>query len=47
MTSRFADMPNPYSAPEAYLSNWYLWRGELDPARDLLYAVITVAEQHG
>jgi hypothetical protein len=26
---------------------WYLWRGELDPARDLLTAVITVAERHG
>jgi len=29
------------------LAMWYLWRGEPDPARDLLNAVITVAERHG
>ena len=26
---------------------WYLWRGELDPARELLNAVIAVSERHG
>ena len=31
-----ADTPNPYQAPETLLAMWYLWRGELDPARDLL-----------
>ena len=30
----------PYEAPETFLAMWYLWRGELDPARDLLNAVI-------
>jgi DNA-binding CsgD family transcriptional regulator len=40
-------MPFPYAAPETNLAMWCLWRGELDPARDLLNAVITVAERHG
>jgi DNA-binding CsgD family transcriptional regulator len=39
--------PYPYNAPETILAKWYLWRGELDPARDLLNAVIAVAERHG
>ena len=39
--------PNPYNAPETILAKWYLWRGELDLARDLLNAVIAVAERHG
>jgi DNA-binding CsgD family transcriptional regulator len=43
----FADTPFPYWAPEMSLALWYLWRGELDPARDLLNAVIAVAERHG
>ncbi|HYY19791.1 MAG TPA: helix-turn-helix transcriptional regulator, partial [Streptosporangiaceae bacterium] len=43
----FADMPDPYESPETNLAMWYLWRGELDPARDLLNAVITVARRHG
>ena len=30
----------PYDAPEMTLALWYLWRGEPDPARDLLNAVI-------
>ena len=29
------------------LARWYLWRGELDPARELLNAVIVVSERHG
>ena len=37
----------PRDAPETALARWYLWRGELDPARDLLNAVIAVAERHG
>ena len=37
----------PYNAPETILAKWYLWRGELDLARDLLNAVIAVAERHG
>ena len=43
----FTDTPFPYEAPETILAMWYLWRGELDPARDLLNAVIAVAERHG
>ena len=43
----FTDMPFPYWAPEMSLARWYLWRGELDPARDLLNAVIAVSERHG
>jgi DNA-binding CsgD family transcriptional regulator len=43
----FADTPHPYWAPENALAVWYLWRGELDPARDLLNSVIAVAERHG
>jgi len=41
------DTVNPYAAPETNLAMWHLWRGELDPARDLLNAVIAVAERHG
>jgi DNA-binding CsgD family transcriptional regulator len=33
--------------PEMMLAMWYLWRGELDPARDLLTTVIALAEQDG
>ena len=43
----FIDTPIPYVAPEMKLALWYLWRGEADRARDLLNAVITVAERHG
>jgi DNA-binding CsgD family transcriptional regulator len=43
----FADTPFPIQAPEMSLARWYLWRGELDPARDLLNAVIAVSERHG
>ena len=43
----FTDMPFPYEAPETPLAFWHLWRGELDPARDLLKAVLDVAEQQG
>src|SRR5215472_3032887 len=43
----FTDTPFPYWAPETALAAWYLWRGELDPARDLLNAVIAVSERHG
>ena len=43
----FTDMPFPYDAPETVLGAWHLWRGELDPARDLLKAVIDVAERQG
>src|SRR5690349_17323498 len=43
----FGDTPVPYVAPERTLALWYLWRGELAPARDLLNAVISVAERHG
>ena len=43
----FADTPFPFLAPEMSLARWYLWRGELDPARDLLNAVIAVSERHG
>ena len=41
----FTGTPFPYEAPETVLALWLLWRGELDPARDLLQAVLDVAEQ--
>jgi DNA-binding CsgD family transcriptional regulator len=43
----FTDMQFPYWAPEMGLARWHLWRGELDPARELLNAVIAVSERHG
>ena len=43
----FTDTPYPRDTPEAVLAKWHLWRGELDPARDLMNAVIGVAERHG
>jgi tetratricopeptide (TPR) repeat protein len=36
-----------FYSPETALAVWYLCRGELDPARDLLNAVVAVSEQHG
>jgi len=42
-----ADMPFPAIGPEATLALWHLWRGETDPARDLLHAVIHVSRQRG
>ncbi len=44
---RLTDTPDPYQAPETLLAMWHLWRGELSPARQLLTAVITVAERRG
>jgi DNA-binding CsgD family transcriptional regulator len=43
----FADMSFPAIGPEATLALWHLWRGETDPARDLLHAVIDVSRQRG
>jgi DNA-binding CsgD family transcriptional regulator len=43
----FTGTPFPYWAPEMALARWHLWRGELDPARDLLNAVVAVSERHG
>jgi hypothetical protein len=43
----FTDTPFPFWSPEISLARWYLWRGELDPARDLLSAVIAASERHG
>jgi len=43
----FADTPFPYHSPETSLSFWHGFRGELDPARDLLQAVADASEQHG
>ena len=43
----FTDTPNPYGSPENGLAMWHVWRGELDPARDLLHAVMAVAQRHG
>ena len=43
----FTDMSFPYEAPETPLAFWHLFRGELDPARDLLQAVLDVAERQG
>ena len=41
------DMSFPYDAPETSLALWHLWRGEFGPARDLMNAVIDVAERQG
>ena len=43
----FTDTPRPYESPERILAGWHLWRGEPDPARDLLSTVMAVAERHG
>jgi DNA-binding CsgD family transcriptional regulator len=43
----FSDTQNPAWAPEMGLARWYTWRGELDPARDLLNTVIAVSERRG
>jgi DNA-binding NarL/FixJ family response regulator len=43
----FTATPSPYFAPETDLAIWYIWRGEPGPARELLHAVIKVAERHG
>jgi AAA ATPase domain len=43
----FTDMPFPYTAPETVLAFWHMWRGELDPARDLMQAVLDVGERQG
>ena len=43
----FTDTPFPYDAPETVLAFWHLWRGELDPARHLMNAVLEVAERQG
>jgi DNA-binding CsgD family transcriptional regulator len=43
----FAGTQNLYEAPETILGLRHLHRGELDPARDLLQAVINLAEEKG
>jgi hypothetical protein len=43
----FTDTPFPYNSPETHLAFLHIWRGEMSPARDLLQAVIGVAERHG
>ena len=43
----FTDMPSPYDSPETVLAFWHLGRGELDQARDLLRAVLDVADRQG
>ena len=43
----FTDTPFPYEAPETFLAFWHLGRGELDPARDLMQAVLDAAERQG
>ena len=42
-----ADMPSPYYGPEKFAALWHLWRGELDPARELLQAVMNVCQRQG
>jgi len=39
--------PFVYNTPEAVLALWHLWRGEPDPARELLHAIIGAAERYG
>jgi DNA-binding CsgD family transcriptional regulator len=43
----FPRAPTPYDAPETILALWHLWRGELDPARDLLQDALDLAERRG
>lgn len=43
----FADTVFPYRSPETALALWHLWRGECGPARDLMQAVLTLAERIG
>jgi DNA-binding CsgD family transcriptional regulator len=43
----FADSPLPYRSPEAVLALRHQWRGECCQARDLLAAVLSVAERVG
>ena len=43
----FADTPSPADSPEARLALWYLCRGEVDPARDLLQAQIEASRRRG
>jgi DNA-binding CsgD family transcriptional regulator len=43
----FSDTPYPFRSPETALALWHLWRGECDPARDLLQSVVTLAERTG
>ena len=42
-----ADTPFPYESPETNLAFWHVWRGEPDPARDLLRAVVDAADRQG
>jgi DNA-binding CsgD family transcriptional regulator len=42
-----ADTPFPYESPETNLAFWHVWRGEPDPARDLLGAVVDAADRLG
>ena len=42
-----ADTPYLHDAPETILAMWHLWRGEVDPARDLLNTVMAAAERQG
>jgi DNA-binding CsgD family transcriptional regulator len=42
-----ADMRDPYYAPETLLAMWYLWRGQLSPARELLHEVVSLSERIG
>lgn len=43
----FADTLFPYKSPETALALWHMWRGEPSEARDLLEAVVTLAERIG
>jgi hypothetical protein len=43
----FTDMPFPYESPETWLAFWHMWRGEFDPARDLMKAVLEAGERRG
>jgi DNA-binding CsgD family transcriptional regulator len=43
----FEDSPVPYYSPEAALACLHLWRGESDPARQLMHTVRSLAERIG
>jgi hypothetical protein len=42
-----AEMPFLHVAPERGLAEWHPWRGELNPARDLLQEVMSASLQRG
>jgi DNA-binding CsgD family transcriptional regulator len=42
-----ARMSSPYYSPETRLAMWHMWRGEVEPARELYNVVLQAAENCG